>query len=198
MNELPCAPSCERNRAPIEQVLVRHIQQPATLIEIGSGTGQHGYYFSERFPRLRWQPTDCAGNLTKIRQWVAAADRENFLSPQLLDVTEPAAIANTYDYLYSANTLHIMSWQAVQAFFSLVPMVLRHGGLLFVYGPFNYAGQFSSESNAQFDRMLRASDPQQGIRDFEQVNLLAEHGGLTLIEDNAMPANNRLLIWRQG
>lgn len=196
VSQLPFSQSCENNKQPIAEVLARHIQVPARLLEIGSGTGQHGYYFSQRFPGLHWQPSDCAENLPMIRQWVDAAGRDNYAQPLLLDVAEPQLSSYQYDYLFSANTLHIMAWSEVEAFFQLVPRVLRDGGLLIVYGPFNYGGAFTSDSNAQFDRWLKSRAVHQGIRDIEAVNALAAQHGLTLIEDNAMPANNRTLVWR--
>ncbi|MEE4251191.1 MAG: DUF938 domain-containing protein, partial [Alcanivoracaceae bacterium] len=163
MDQLPFSQACENNRKPIGAVLARHIKVPARLLEIGSGTGQHGYYFSESFPGLQWQPSDCAENLPIIRQWVEAAGRDNYAWPLLLDVAHPQLSAQQYDYLFSANTLHIMAWAEVEAFFRLVPQMLRGGGLLIVYGPFNYGGAFTSESNARFDQLLKSRAPHQGI-----------------------------------
>lgn len=196
VSQLPFSQSCENNKQPIAEVLARHIEVPARLLEIGSGTGQHGYYFSERFPGLYWQPSDCAENLPMIRQWVEAADRDNYVQPLLLDVAETQLSSQQYDYLFSANTLHIMAWPEVEAFFRLVPQVLHRDGLLIVYGPFNYGGAFTSDSNAQFDQWLKSRAAHQGIRDIQAVSTLAAQHGLTLIEDNAMPANNRTLVWR--
>lgn len=196
MTDLPFAPACERNRQPIAEALQQHISQPARLLEVGSGTGQHGYYFSEQFPELIWQPTDRSENMAAISQWVAAAQRRNFLTPLCLDVNAPGEVGSDYDYVYTANTLHIMSWQEVQALAYLLPTLLRADGLLLVYGPFNYDGQFTSDSNARFDQMLRNSKPHQGIRDFAAVDELAQSVGLTLLDDMMMPANNRFLVWR--
>jgi len=67
-----------------------------------------------------------------------------------------------------------------------------------VYGPFNYGGEFTSESTRAFEQWLKDRDPASGIRDIEAVDALARSIGLRLIEDNAMPANNRCLVWRRG
>ena len=103
-----------------------------------------------------------------------------------------------FDAAFSANTLHIMSWEHVQALFAALPSVLRHGALLAVYGPFNYGGRYTSDSNARFDEWLKARDPRSGIRDAEAVQALAAESGFTRLRDVAMPANNRLLVWRLG
>lgn len=197
MNSLFFSKACENNQAPIAEVLAQYILSPLTLLEIGSGTGQHGHYFSEHFPQLHWQPSDREDNLPMIQQWVQAAGRANYVEPFAFDVSAPPAPAQQYDCLFTANTLHIMAWPEVQAFFRLLPEWLAPQGLLFVYGPFNYDGSFSSDSNARFDLWLKDYAAHQGIRDFEAVNQLAMKQGLTLLQDHPMPANNRLLVWRR-
>ena len=82
-------------------------------------------------------------------------------------------------------------------FFRPLPQVLNSGAIVCVYGPFKYAGEFTTPSNAQFDLWLKSNDPRSGVRDIETVLALAEDAGLTLLEDNAMPANNQLLVWRK-
>jgi len=70
-------------------------------------------------------------------------------------------------------------------------------GVLAVYGPFNYGGSYTSDSNREFDGWLKARDPRSGIRAFEAVDALACRIGLVLVADVAMPANNRTLVWRR-
>ena len=101
------------------------------------------------------------------------------------------------DAVFSANTSHIMSWPQVERMFAGVGSLLPPGGAFALYGPFNYGGKPSSESNARFDAMLRDRDPASGLRDIEAVVALAARQGMTLEEDNAMPANNRLLVFRR-
>lgn len=189
------------------QVLQTYLQTPASpvrLLEIGSGTGQHAVYCAAAMPQVNWQTSDVAANLPAIQAWLAHAHLANTPPPLCLDVSDQltaaleALTANTagFDAVFSANTLHIMAWAQVQQFFAALPVALAPGGLLLVYGPFNYGGAFTSPGNAQFDATLRQADPLRGIRDFEAVNALAQAAGLTLVQDHAMPANNRFLVWR--
>jgi hypothetical protein len=178
------------------------------VLEIGSGTGQHAVHFATHLPHLIWQPADLAENLPGIELWRAeaapgpvAADRSvglpNLLPPLVLDVNRPRWPETGADAVFSANTLHIMSWSEVRLFFAGVGRVLPADGVLAVYGPFNYGGRYSSQSNARFDRSLRSRDPHSGVRDFEAVDALAAEQKLVLERDVAMPANNRTLVWRR-
>ena len=191
----PFAESCEQNRAPIIAVLVEVFAGRRRVLEIGSGTGQHAVYFAPDLPHLVWQTADVAQHHAGIRQWLAEAALPNVLPPLALDVNEASWHRGRYDAVFSANTLHIMSWPEVEKFFAGVDAVLEPGGVLTVYGPFNYGGAFTSESNARFDAWLKARDPAAGVRDFEAVDALARAHGLTLQRDIAMPANNRTLVW---
>ena len=187
----PFSQSCENNRAPIQAVLERVFAHCRRVLEIGSGTGQHAVYFAPRLPQLQWQPSDVRENLPGIEAWRAAEPAGNLLAPVALDVrAQPWAVAPV-DGLFTANTLHIMAWEVVCAFFAGLRGVLVPGGVLAVYGPFNYGGEYTSESNARFDAWLKARDRRQGIRDVERVAELAAAAGLVLEEDNAMPAPQR-------
>jgi cyclopropane fatty-acyl-phospholipid synthase-like methyltransferase len=168
------------------------------VLEIGSGTGQHAVHFARNLPHLVWQPTDRADYLPDLAARIAEEGTPNLLSPLELDVRHRQWPQVTVDAVYSANTLHIMSWPEVEAFFSGVGQTLAQSGVLAVYGPFRYAGKFTSESNADFDRSLRTRDPASGIRDIEAVGRLAETQGLALTADHPMPANNQLLVWKRG
>jgi hypothetical protein len=90
-----------------------------------------------------------------------------------------------------------MSWPQVEKMFAGIGALLPQGGVFALYGPFNYGGRHTSESNARFDAMLRNRDPASGLRDAEAIVALAARHGLALAEDNAMPANNRLLVFRR-
>ena len=195
--EKPNAPSCEKNRDPILGVLQTHFADRRRVLEIGSGTGQHAIYFAERLPHLHWQTSDRPENLPGIVAWLADAALPNTPPPFEFDV-QAAWPDGAYDAVFSANTLHIMPWPAVEAFFAGLPAVLTAGAKLVIYGPFNYGGQFTSESNARFDVWLKEKAPHQGIRDAEKVFALAESAGLRLREDCEMPSNNRCLVWQAG
>jgi SAM-dependent methyltransferase len=193
----PFAPACDRNREPILAVLRALLADRRMVLEVGSGTGQHAVHFAATLQHLRWQTSDVRANLPGICLWLADAALPNTPAPIALDVAG-AWPTTQYDAVYTANTLHIMGWPEVQTFFERVGSVLNPGGLVIVYGPFKYLGLDTSASNAAFDASLRASDPQRGVREFELVDALARAAGLELVEDRAMPANNRLATWRRG
>ena len=191
----PHAPSCERNREPILAVLHDHLSDRRQLLEIGSGTGQHAVYFAAALPHLDWQTSDRQENLPGIKAWLDEAALPNTPQPIELDVNQ-AWPKRRFDSVFSANTLHIMSWDEVRRLFAGLSGIIATDGKLIVYGPFNYGGHYSSESNAAFDIWLKERGPHQGIRDFEAVDALARQAGLMLVEDRTMPANNRCLVWR--
>ena len=190
----PYAPACDRNREPILAVLREHFADRRRVLEIGSGTGQHAVHFAAALPHLSWQTSDCAANLPGIRMWLEEAGLANTPPPLRLDVNEQWP-AQTYDAAFSANTLHIMGWSDVVRMFDALPRVMSTGAILAIYGPFNYGGRFTSDSNAAFDARLRGEDARQGLRDFEAVEALARGAGFTLIADHVMPANNRTLVY---
>jgi len=196
MTEKPFAPACERNRDPILGVLQRHLQDARNVLEIGSGTGQHAVHFARHMPHLVWQCSDRSQYLSGISCWLDEAALPNTPAPFALDATGTWP-SGQYDAVFSANTLHIMSWDEVKIFFTKLPSVLEAPAKLIIYGPFRYGEQHTSQSNADFDRSLRANRSYRGIRDFHAVNALAEKIGLELIEDNDMPANNRCIVWQR-
>ena len=205
MSQQRWSEACERNRDPILAVLRRLLQDRRRVLEIGSGTGQHAEYFAAQLPHLLWQASDHPDYLPGIAERLAEAGLPNAPPPWPLQaVLAPSAgLAPLpdgplgFDAVFSANTLHIMSWPHVQAFFAGLQAVMAEDALLCVYGPFNYNGDYSSDSNRQFDAWLKARDPESGIRDAEAVDALAAAQGLRLVDDVAMPANNRLRVWRR-
>lgn len=198
MAQLPVSPACERNRDPILEVLRDRFADRRRVLEIGSGTGQHAVHFAAAMPWLTWQASERPGHLAGIEAWLSEAALPNTPPPIALDVAEGPWPAGPFDALFSANTLHIMGWPAVEAFFAGLPPVLAADATVVVYGPFNYGGSYSSKSNRDFDAWLKARDPASGIRDFERVDRLAQGIGLRLAADHPMPANNRCLCWSRG
>lgn len=195
----PYAPSAARNREPILAVLRRHFQSAQRVLEIGSGTGQHAVHFAPALPQTIWQTSDVADKLPGIRAWLDEAGLPNLPPPLMIDINLPwPQPAVRYDAVFTANTLHIVSWPEVQMLFAKVGEVLSQKGQLAVYGPFNYGGQFTSASNRAFDELLRQQSATSGIRNFEDVDALAGSIGLRLIEDCEMPANNHLLVWERS
>ena len=189
--------SCDENREPILGIIREVFSDTYNILEIGSGTGQHAVYFARRLPHLTWQPSDLTENHASINAWRNEAGLENVLPPIDLNVTAATWPGGKYDGLFSANTLHIMSWEAVQSMFSNIGNLLQTGARCCFYGPFNYSGSFTSYSNRQFDAWLKNRDPASGIRDFEALVDLATANGFELDADNKMPVNNRLLVWKK-
>jgi cyclopropane fatty-acyl-phospholipid synthase-like methyltransferase len=187
--------AAERNKSPILQVIMPAFARCRTVLEIGSGTGQHALYFAAHLTGVSWQPSDTGDYLPALRERLRQEGGANLREALELDVrTHPWPVGQV-DGVFSANTLHIMSWSSVQEFFHGVGTVLASAGVLCVYGPFRYHGNYTSGSNATFDGYLRNRDPESGIRDFEAVDALARQQGLRLMADHAMPANNQLLVW---
>ncbi len=189
--------ACERNKGPILAILAGAFARTRTVLEIGSGTGQHAVHFATHLPHLTWQPTDRAEYLPGLRERIAREGPPNLRPALELDVRELPWRIEPVDAVFTANTLHIMGWDAVEDFFRGVGSVLSPPGVLCIYGPFRYRGAYTSDSNAQFDSYLRARDPDSGIREFEDVDRLARAQGLLLLADHAMPANNQLLVWHR-
>ena len=197
MTEKPFAPACERNNEPILAVLRDYFADRRNVLEIGSGTGQHAVHFCAAMPHLVWQTSDRAENLPGIRAWLAESGLPNTPPPIELDVAEGNWPKARYDALFTANTLHIMSWSEVENLFAALPAVGGGDAKLAIYGPFNYSGRYTSASNAAFDESLKARAQHMGIRDMESVDQLARMAGFALLKDVAMPANNRTLVWQK-
>jgi len=190
------APACERNKGPILQVLRQEFARAASVLEIGSGTGQHAVFFARALDHLVWQTSDRAENHASIHAWIEAEGPPNVLAPLDLDVTGTWPPVQ-FDAVFSANTAHIMSWPEVCAMMAGVGRVLRPDGTFVLYGPFACDGVHTSGSNAEFDRMLRERDPSSGIRDVRDLDREAQTAGLTWKANHPMPANNRILVWRR-
>jgi SAM-dependent methyltransferase len=197
MGDLQNSPAAERNREAILAVLREYFSDRTQVLEIGSGTGQHALHFAAAMPWLRWQTSDLHENHAGIRAWIQASALENVLPPLELDVSRPQDWPmQEFDAVFSANTLHIMSWPEVQDMFANLPRVLAEAAIVVIYGPYNIGGRFTSESNALFDAQLRAGVAHRGIRDLEAVDELATAAGLERVADIPMPANNRCIVWR--
>lgn len=193
----PYSESCDQNRDPILAVIEPLFADCLAVLEVGSGTGQHAVYFARRMPHLIWYTSDRQEYHDGIRQWLREAALSNTPAPLLLDASRTPWPSLAVDAVFSANTTHIMHWPEVQALFDGVGRILPVGGLFVLYGPFNYSGAYTSDSNARFDAWLKLRDSHSGIRDFEELNSLAGRAGMSLQQDFEMPANNRTLCWRK-
>jgi SAM-dependent methyltransferase len=192
---LPFSAACERNKDPILEVLRIRFADRTQVLEIGSGTGQHAVYFAGALAHLTWHPTEQLAYLADLAERVKLEGPHNLRPPTLLDVRQAVWPLRSVDAMFTANTLHIMSWPEVMALYRGLGGVLAPGGVLCVYGPFRYHGRYTSDSNREFDRMLQERDPNSGLRDIREVTTLAEEYGLRLDADHDLPANNRLLIF---
>ena len=194
---LPFSQASENNKRVILEVLAQHLTGGDSVLEIGGGSGQHAVFFATCLRELHWQSSDVLSNVDSLNLRISAAQLPNLPAAISLDVNDPDWSCPCCNVIYSANSLHIMSTASVEKFFSGAGTKLRDNGVLLAYGPFKYDGAFTTESNAHFDLWLKDRDPRSGVRDFEWVNDLAENAGLTLLEDNAMPANNQFLVWKK-
>ncbi|MGQ0801002.1 MAG: DUF938 domain-containing protein [Pseudomarimonas sp.] len=193
----PFSPACERNRDPILTILSTFFADRRSVLEIGSGTGQHAVHFAAAMPQLSWQCTDRAEHLPGIRSWLREVALSNTPAPLVLDVTSRSWPLGSFDAAFSANTLHIMSWPEVEALFFGLDRVLAGNARLAIYGPFRRGGAHTSESNQRFDAQLRTQNDAMGIRDLEAVDALATRSGFERLEAVAMPANNLCLLWQR-
>ena len=190
----PFSQACENNKDPILSVLKRVFDSPCEVLEIGSGTGQHAVYFATHLPHVSWQPSDLAIYLPGINSWLDEARLENIKSPMALDINHKPWPVSDIEAVFTANTLHIMSWESVQVFIQTLGEVMQAGAKFCCYGPFNVGGTYTSESNARFDIWLKEQDSLSAIRDLEAVVSLANDAGIKLLENIGMPANNKLLV----
>lgn len=193
---LPFAPASERNKQPILEVLQAVLPTSGTVLEIGSGTGQHVVHFAAQMPQLQWQPSEQAENLPGLQRRLDQQAGGNVHAAMELDVAG-AWPQQKADAVFSANTAHIMSWPEVVCMFDGVAAVLQPGGVFCLYGPFNVNGEFTAPSNQQFDQELRARKPSMGLRDVAELEKLAQQRHMQLQQRIEMPANNQVLVFRK-
>ncbi len=193
----PFSESCVQNQAEICAVLESLLIDNKHVLEIGSGTGQHAVYFAERLPHLIWQTSDQEQYHQGIKLWLNEAGLDNTRDPIKLDVSNDTWPEISIDAVFSANAVHIMAWDNVVDYFKYSAELLHKNGLFILYGPFNYGGKYTSQSNANFDDWLKARDPKSGIRDFEALDDMANKKNMMLKHDIEMPANNRILCWEK-
>ncbi|KYG61541.1 hypothetical protein AZI86_17695 [Bdellovibrio bacteriovorus] len=196
--DLPVSEAAERNKEPILKVLKQVIRaSDRRLLEIGAGTGQHAVFFAPQFPQLEWTATETAAPLPLLNRRIQESQVPNLTPPRKLTVGEDSIPNRTYDVVFTANTFHIMSWKECKTLIKELSGALQEGGRVVIYGPFNYGGTYTSDSNAEFDEYIKEKFPGGGLRAFEDVsNAMAKHG-FELVRDFEMPANNRTLVFRR-
>ncbi len=191
-NETPS----DRNQGPIFEVLKEVIgDDTVKIFEIGSGSAQHAVFMAPQLKNVVWTTSDVASNQQMIKDVLAKAKVENIKGPFLYEVGKDNFPRVPYDVIFTANTFHIMSWKQCKTLMKELGTRLREGSQVIIYGPFNYNGEFTSESNANFNVWLKERNPESGIRAFEDVNANMIKNGFTLYKDYEMPANNRTLVY---
>ena len=194
-----CSPSAARNRGSILKVLTRVLPKKGTVLEIGSGTGEHTVYFAKALPGLIWQPSDPdAGSRLSIEGWIATEGLANVRAPVALDVRRGIWGVEgdaPLDAMVSLNMVHIAPWEAALGLLAGAGRLLGPYGVLFLYGPFMLGGTHTATSNAAFDADLKRRDPRWGVRDVDDLVREGALRGLELREVVKMPANNLSLVF---
>jgi cyclopropane fatty-acyl-phospholipid synthase-like methyltransferase len=196
--QIPFSEACERNKAPILEVMKTVItKDDRKLLEIGSGSGQHAIFMAPLFPSLEWWPSDLPKALLPLMKALSSAKVKNIIDPIKLEIGQHELPKVKFDLIFTANTFHIMHWKECKSLIKMMGTSLRENSRVMIYGPFKYKGEFTSESNAQFDQQLKEQDPLSGIRSFEDVNAAMIKNGFVLRKDHEMPANNRMLVYQR-
>jgi len=191
-------PATARNRDAILAVLRTRLPPRGTVLEIGSGSGEHAVFFGAALPQLRWQPSDPEPEArASIAAWIEHEGLTNVEPPVVLDVLQSPWPVERADAIVCANMIHIAPWEAAQQLLAGAARVLPPDGLLLLYGPFVIDGE-TAPSNREFDASLRARDPRWGVRELRDVEHEAARHGLALVEIVAMPANNSIVVLRRG
>jgi SAM-dependent methyltransferase len=199
MDARETAPSPERNKQPILEVLARVLPPRGLVLEIGSGTGQHVAHFAAALPALTFQPSEMdVQRHASIEAWAAAASLSNVKPPLAIDVIKRPWPVSAADAIVCINVIHICPWDATLALMAGAGVILPAGGVLVTYGPYLRGGTHTSQSNEAFDANLRARNPLWGVRDIDKVAQVAGDEGLALEEVVPMPANNFMLVWRKS
>lgn len=189
--------ACENNKNPIFNILSAQLKQVSNVLEIGSGTAQHAIFFTTLLPNLTWQTTDQGEYFSKLQELIEQQQSSQLPEPLQLDVNQAIWPVQNCEFIFTANTLHIMPWSCVEKLFLGIKSTLAEEGHFYLYGPFNYNGQYTSKSNQEFDLRLKETNQLSGIRDIEKILQLAKNAQLELLVDHEMPANNRLLHFRK-
>ncbi len=196
--ELRESPSAERNKAVILEKLESLLSSESKIFEIGSGTGQHADFFSDKQSSWYWQASDLEVEERDLLKRIKSRDRKNLPSPIVFDVHDELSpkLKNQFDVVYTANTLHIMPENGVEAFFSKAQDLLKGNGQIVIYGPFFFEDIETAPSNLAFSERLASEIPGAGIRKFKKIQAWAESSKFTFESRISMPANNFILQFK--
>lgn len=198
-------PAADRNKDPILSVLKRFIRPGPNqaLLEIASGSGQHTAHFAPHFPQVTFFPSECENRLLESIS-AHTSGLSNVRPPSLIDISSDfyqwpniKFQENSLDYIYCANMIHISPYRCTIGLFRNSGILLKNNGYLITYGAYSIDGKLSPESNIRFDESLKSQNPEWGIRDLRELQLLAKSNNIYLIEIVDMPANNKTIIWQK-
>jgi hypothetical protein len=195
------APASARNREPIAAALAELLPAaPCRVLEIASGSGEHGLWVARALPQVTWTPSEAsADGLAAIEAWRGLCPElhDRVEAPVLIDAATPPWPGPKMDAVFVANLTHIAPWAVTLGLMAGAAARLRAGGLLLIYGPFNEEGQFTGPGNAAFDADLKMRNPEWGLRDRAAVDAAAKLQGFDAAPLRRMPADNRLLVYRR-
>lgn len=190
--------AADANKGPILAELQRVLPDGARVLEIASGTGQHAAFFASNMPGITWQPSDVTLDGTGLVPRLADADQTNIADPIVLDISHWPSLRPRFDAIFSANCLHIVGPALLAPYITGCAKCLKPSGMILLYGPWRYGGEYTTQSNREFDAFLQETYPGAGMCDVEELKSIADLHGFHLNEDIAMPANNQLLVLRRG
>ncbi len=197
------SPATARNRDAVRDAFLAHMPQRGVILEIASGSGEHGVHITEKAPDLDWIFTDHDAQYRESQKaWMEHLSRPGLQGPLVLDASAAdwgARIeALRPDGLFCANMIHIAPFEVCEGLFAGAGRLLRSGGKLFIYGPYRRHGEQTAPSNAAFEDWLQAQDSRYGVRDLESEILpLADRNTLRLAHVIDMPANNFSLVFEK-
>jgi SAM-dependent methyltransferase len=190
------APAAERNKGPILNVLREFLTEPAFVLTIAEGSGQHVVHFAKHLPHVTFQPTDLEPDaLASITAYVEEARCTNVLPAKLLNASSDAWPVDRADLITCINMIHISPWSATEGLFRGAARILPPDGFLITYGPYRFSGEFTAPSNKEFDASLRARNPEWGVRDVDDLENLATSVGMAMEGSMPLPANNHCLVF---
>lgn len=194
------SPSAARNRDAIRDAFLDHMPVRGSVLEIASGSGEHGVHIAAAAKKLRWLPGDPdPAARASIAAWARHERLKNVAPPHAIDVTDPRWTEHVRTPLagvVAINMIHIAPFDAARGLIAGAGELLPPGGKLFLYGPFSRNGAHTAPSNADFDASLKVRDPRWGVRDLENdIAPLAETAGFRLHAVVPMPANNLSVIF---
>lgn len=189
------SPSAGRNKSVIAARLSEVLDRNASLLEIASGTGEHGVEVLKNRPDLYWQFSDI--------DEAALNSQSAWIEHKKYDLPEPLSLnvmnkdwtqhLEKFDAIFCANMLHIAPIGALLGMAVGASNILNSEGIICLYGPF-LEGDMSVPSNLKFDRTLKQQNPDWGVRELDFVKHIFAKHGFNKMNRFEMPKNNLFLV----